>query len=479
MRIRIKQSHILVSALSALFISACGGGSGGLAGIGGSGYISSGTVTSFGSVFVNGVEFETDSSTFEIEDASGTQQGLRIGMVVQVSGSINADGITGTATHINYGDDLEGPVSDITVGVDTRSFTIFGKTVVISAANTAFEDVDFADVNNGNVLEVSGYYDQNGILQASYVERKSLDSNATTIFEIKGLISNLSGSNFEVQGINIDASAANLNDLPDGLQNNQFVEVKGTFSNGLITATEVEGEDSLSESGEVELEGIVTRYVSDSDFDVNGQKVNASTASFSPVGLTISPGSKIEVEGAVINGVLNATEVELREGGAEVSAIVDDIDLPNNSFTLDVLNGHLVTVKLTASTRLEDELGDNDNLLLSELNVGNFVEVQGIESDISTITATRVKRESEIKDIELQGTVTAVPPNAFTVLGVTYPVTVGTEYEDSNEDPVVDLATFLTLITTNPSNPTVISIQDDNELGNLADGIANEVSIED
>jgi len=470
MRIRIKKSYLLGSAVSALIITACGGGGGGLAGIGGSGYISSGTVTSFGSVFVNGVEFETDSSTFEIEDASGTQQGLRIGMVVQVSGSINADGITGTATHINYGDDLEGPVSNITAGVDTRSFTVFGKTVVISAAYTAFEGVDFADVNNGNVIEVSGYYDQNGALQASYIERKSLNSNASTIFEIKGLITNLSGSNFQVLGVNIDASSANLNDLSNGLQNNQFVEVKGTYSNNIITATEVEGEGSLIEGQQVEVEGIVTRYVSISDFDVNGQKVNASAASFSPAGITITAGTKLEVEGTVSNGVLNATEVELREGGAEVSATVNSIDEANNRFTLDVLSGQLVTVQLTTTTRLEDELGDNDNLLLSELNVGNFVDVQGIE-DGSTITATRIKREAEIKETELKGIVTAESVNNFTVLGVTYPVTGVTSYENSN-DSSVDQTAFLALTTL---NQTVISIKDDKP----ADGFANEVSIED
>lgn len=475
MRIRINKSNLVASALGASILTACGGGGGDLAGIGGSGYISSGTVTSFGSVFVNGVEFETDSSTFEIEDASGSQQGLRIGMVVQVSGSINADGITGTATHINYGDDLEGPVSDLIEGVDTTSFKVFGKTVVISAAYTAFEGVDFAGVSNGNVIEVSGYYDQNGALQASYIERKSLNSNASTIFEIKGLITNLSGSNFQVQGVNIDASSANLNDLENGLQNNQFVEVKGTFSNNTITATEVEGEGSLNEGEEVEIEGIVTRYVSNSDFDVNGQKVNASAALFSPSGITITAGTKLEVEGTVSNGVLNATEVELREGGAEVSATVETIDLVNNRFTVDVLSGQLVTVQLTTTTRLEDELGENDNLLLSELNVDDFVEVQGIESDSSTIIATRIKRESEIKDIELQGIVTAESVNDFTVLGVTYPVAGGTSYENSSETSVNQTA-FLALTTL---GQTVISIEDDNEQGNPADGFANEVSIED
>ncbi|MCW9047193.1 MAG: DUF5666 domain-containing protein [Gammaproteobacteria bacterium] len=476
MRIRIKKSYLLGSALSALIISACSDGGGGLAGIGGSGYISSGTVTSFGSVFVNGVEFETDSSTFEIEDASGTQQGLRIGMVVQVSGSINADGITGIATHINYGDDLEGPVSNLNAGVDTTSFEVFGKTIVISAAYTAFEGVDFANISEGNVLEVSGYYDQNGELRASYVELKSQNSDASTIFEIKGLITGLSGSQFQVQGVNIDAFEANLNDLPNGLQNNQFVEVKGTFNNNIITATEVEAEDSLNEGEQVEVEGIVTRYVSNSDFDVNGQKVNASAASFSPAGLTISAGVKLEVEGTVSNGVLNATEIEFREGGAEVSATVNSIDPPNNRFTVDVLSGQLVTVQLTTTTRLEDELGDNDNLLLTELSVGNFVEVQGIESGTSTITATRVKRESEIKDIKLQGIVTAETESNFTVLGVTYPVDPGvTTYEGSSENSVSQ-AVFLGLTE---FGETVISIQDDNDKENPADGYANEVSIED
>lgn len=475
MRIRVKQFYLLICTLSAVMLTACSGG-GDLAGIGGSGYISSGSVTSFGSVFVNGVEFETDSSTFEIEDASGTQQGLRIGMVVQVSGSINADGITGTATHINYGDDLEGPVSDITAGVDvdTRSFSIFGKPIVISAAYTAFEGVDFANVSNGNVLEVSGYYDQNGALQASYIERKSLNSNASSIFEIKGFISALSGTGFQVQGIKIDASAANLNDLQDGLKNGQSVEVKGTFSNNTIMATEVEAEDSLSEYVQVEIEGIVTRYVSNSDFDVNGQRVNASAASISPAGLTISAGTKVEVEGTVTNGVLNATEVELREGSAQVSALVNSIDLLNNSFTVDVLSGQLVTVKLTTSTRLEDDLGSNDNLLLAELNVGDFVDVEGFESNTNTITATRVKRESEEKEIELQGVVTAESANDFTVLGVTYPVDSGTSYENSAEVPVDNQAAFFLLTTL---NQTVIAVKDDKPA--IADGFANEVSIED
>lgn len=96
---------------SALLIAGCSGdsGIGGTAGIGGSGYISSGTITGFGSIFVNGVEFETSSSTFDVDDDNSlSESDLAIGMRVVVTGSVNADGITGTATSVTYDDDLEG-----------------------------------------------------------------------------------------------------------------------------------------------------------------------------------------------------------------------------------------------------------------------------------------------------------------------------------------------------------------------------------
>ena len=64
--------------LAASLSSCGGGGGGGLAsvsnggGIGGSGHSSSGTIDGFGSIFVNGVEFETDEALIEVdgEDAA-------------------------------------------------------------------------------------------------------------------------------------------------------------------------------------------------------------------------------------------------------------------------------------------------------------------------------------------------------------------------------------------------------------------------
>lgn len=63
----IIQKTALTLAVTGALVSCggeSGGGGGGTAGIGGSGFVSKGSITNFGSIFVNGVEFETTNATF-------------------------------------------------------------------------------------------------------------------------------------------------------------------------------------------------------------------------------------------------------------------------------------------------------------------------------------------------------------------------------------------------------------------------------
>jgi len=480
-----KFPFVIPALTAAIMVSACGSsgslGSGDIAGIGGSGFISSGTVTGFGSVFVNGVEFETNSAIFEIEDASLSQSDLRVGMVVQVEGTINPDGVTGTATGIQYSDDIEGPIGSIVENADAteKTLTILGKTIIVSTTETAYEGLTYASIAPGYVIEVSGFEDQSGALRASYIELKSTSYTTASIFEIKGVIENLSGTSFTVQGVNVDASGANLSDLPTGLQSNVLVEVKGTYDGTTIIATEVEAEsnDLSDDADEVELEGLITRYVSNSDFDINGFKVNALNAVFTPSTLEtqLKLGDKVEAEGPMLNGVLVAMEVESRGGSAEASATVGTIDTANNRFTMAILSGQSITVQLTTATRMEDDAGSDDHLLLTELQSGNFVDVKGFESGASTITATQVKRESEVKEVQLQGVVTTpVPTTSVTILGVTFLVDGATDYEDANDLPVSQSA-FIAAATSG----TVVSITDKKLGEGNPIGTADEVEIED
>ena len=119
--------------LLSIVITGCGGGGGGGSvaggGIGGTG-ITNGTVTGFGSVFVNGVEFETSGSSFDVDDDPAAVEGdLDIGMVVTVVGVVNSDGVTGTATSIKYDDEVEGPIAANPVedaDMLTKTFVVLG-----------------------------------------------------------------------------------------------------------------------------------------------------------------------------------------------------------------------------------------------------------------------------------------------------------------------------------------------------------------
>ena len=94
---KIKSIALLMAAAAAL-LSACGGGGSdaGVAGAGGGGggipaatAVSYGTITQFGSIWVNGVEFSTSNASFRVKGQPGAASDLRIGMVVRVDGSIN------------------------------------------------------------------------------------------------------------------------------------------------------------------------------------------------------------------------------------------------------------------------------------------------------------------------------------------------------------------------------------------------------
>ena len=74
------------SSLVAMFgLVACGGGSSSNTNTTAS--TTSGPITSFGSIYVNGVEYETSGVDIYIEDEPASESDLRVGMMVKVEGS--------------------------------------------------------------------------------------------------------------------------------------------------------------------------------------------------------------------------------------------------------------------------------------------------------------------------------------------------------------------------------------------------------
>jgi hypothetical protein len=329
----------LLAAACALLLAcgqlACGelsGGSGGPSaegGIGGSG-ISTGPITGFGSIFVNEIEWFIDDSEIEFDEQPGSEDDLRIGMVVRVEGTIDREAGTGQALRVFFDDDLEGPIESITVSPDglTKDLLVLDRIVRIEAGVTRFDDDEdddsdfgFATIKVGDVIEVSGLIDQNGNIRATHIELEGEIEFGVTEVELTGTIEGFAGgSSFMIGAITVrfdpTGATTDLSDLPGGVQDGLFVEVEGTLTApNEIEADEIELEDEFDDddAGEFSLTGFVQNYVGIDDFFVGSQAVDASGAEFENGNASmLEDGILVEVEGDIVGGVLIADEVEFQ-----------------------------------------------------------------------------------------------------------------------------------------------------------------------
>jgi hypothetical protein len=316
----------LLVTCSSLLVACGGSDSDTTAGIGGTGIVS-GKITGFGSIYVNGGKFEIDNSLFDVDgDTSADQSDLALGMVVRLRVETE-DGILGnTALEVVYDDEIEGPV----IGVMTdpmdptiKTGTVFGKTITFDQANTIFEDTSFANIGEEpdpgvqDVIEVSGFRISPTEITATYV-RFIEDLGPDSEVELRGTITDYSPGlpeTFKIDGITITTDVDTEIEVPNGmLDDGIYVEVEGVIQGPTsVLAEEIESEDEDFDDDvdDISLQGIVSDFTGiGNDFSLGSQRVNASTAQFSPAGLTLANGLDIEVEGQIIGSVLIADEVE-------------------------------------------------------------------------------------------------------------------------------------------------------------------------
>lgn len=225
--------------------SGCGGSSSGSGEDADNTVASRGVVTGFGSVYVNGTRFDTTGTQFSVDDEIGDESDLRVGMIVTVKGSKNANGATGQASHILYDNELKGPVSSITphpTDATRKTLVILGQTVEVNADTTIDDDggLTFDTLQLNDAIEVSGFNSTTGLI-ATHLE---LQDNALEI-EITGEIENLNPASFEINGFAVSYDVNTELDDIAALANGLLVEVEGQL-NGLgdtLIAAKIEGED--------------------------------------------------------------------------------------------------------------------------------------------------------------------------------------------------------------------------------------------
>jgi hypothetical protein len=457
----MKNIKLIILSFILSFAAGCGGGGGGsdtpvvnpppqppVGGIGRTG-IAMGPISTFGSVVVNGVRYDTSSASFSVNGVSGSQDDLRVGQVITVSGTIDDNGVDGNADEVNFDDNVKGPIQSIDLG--TSQIVVLGQTVLISPETSFDDSISPASIDGlsvDDIVEISGLVDASGRITATRIELKPVG----TEFEVLGIVSAHNAANFEfnINNLVVDYSGATLDNF-SGRQINDgdFVEAKGLTlnGNGQLVATRVElknGLPGVADGVHIEIQGFITRFASATDFDVTGLPVTTTANTVyeggdaADLGLNI----KVEVEGDVdSNGVLVATKVDIRRAKAvRATANVDSVNAGANSL---ILLG--ITVSVDAMTRLEDKSSaDVRPLTLADINAGDYVEVRGGElpAGSGAILATILEREDADPDTILQGFVETITDPSFAILGVTIQTGAGTIFRGVNDSVITSTDFF-------------------------------------
>jgi len=461
----MKNINLIICSIILTLAARCGGSSGGgstpvdsnpppVGGIGRTG-VAVGPISTFGSVVVNGVRYETGSAVFTINGVAGSQDDLRVGQVITIEGTIDDNGVDGDADEVNFDDNVKGPIESIDIALS--QIVVLGQTVLINPETSFDDSISPASIDGltvDDIIEVSGLVDANGRITATRIESKP----AGTELEVLGNVSNLDSANFlfNINNLVVDYSGATLDNFSGGqITDGDFVEAKGMSVGpaGELIASRVELKNTLpnvADGDHIEIQGFITRFVSAQDFDVTGFPVTTTANTVFEGGdvTDLSLNIKVEVEGDVDgNGVLVATKVDIRRAKAvRATANVDSVNAGTDS--LVVLG---ITVNVDALTRLEDKSdADVRPLTLADINAGDYIEVRGDEFPAGSgeILATILEREDADTEAILQGFIETITDPSFTILGVTIQTGGGTVFRDVN-DAVISSTEFFNQVASN------------------------------
>lgn len=380
-------------AASIFVLTACGGGGGSSTTSSTAKTVSyqrayaSGRVAGFGSVIINGVHYdETTANVVDDDGVAHASTDLKLGMMAEVQasdfGQTNSV-TTATAQSITVKSLMRGPVESSTAD----SLVIFGQTVKVTAT-TVFDTSlvgGLAAVKTGDVVKIYGTLDTvSGVYTATRIEPKS----GAELFSLRGSVTSYDAisKTLAIGPTLIDVSAVVL---PDGITAGSLVRVKLQVSPVMGKWVAVSVKSGLStphDNDHSEVEGTITDFTSASAFSVDGLPVDASKAVFPDGSVNLVKGTRVEVEGAVVSGVLVATKVEIKtdkdeqDQGFDIEGAITALDTLKSTLVV-----HGVTVNFTGTVTLVGGV-------IADLIVGAKVEVLGaLAADGTAVNATQIK----------------------------------------------------------------------------------------
>ncbi|MGB5470395.1 MAG: DUF5666 domain-containing protein, partial [Woeseiaceae bacterium] len=282
-----------------------------------------GTITGFGSVIANGIQFNTDTATVTMNGEPGNLSDLRVGMVVSIRGTVNGETGAAVASQIRFSHEAEGPVRNIN-RLQNR-FVVLGQTVMFDEL-TVFDNMTMDDFADGNMVRVSGQWRSEQRIQATHVHRIANAYAPGMTLQVKGEISglNVATQHFNIGTQSCDYSAAALEPGDASLANGLYVEVSSSspMSEGDMLLDRIQARDRDRDKDQLcdadcdfEIEGYVSSFTSATEFDVDGQPVTTTAATVFVNGTvdTLALDVKLAVDGTLDEaGVLVADRIVFR-----------------------------------------------------------------------------------------------------------------------------------------------------------------------
>ncbi|MEN9384895.1 MAG: hypothetical protein RL323_2038, partial [Pseudomonadota bacterium] len=345
----------------------------------------------------------TASTVFDLTLPAGLSS-VQVNQVLEVYGYVDAQG-TYTATRIELEDNTSSyKIRGFVTNLNTTQKTLQIGTAVIHYGAVASLPTNLADGKMARIeldpTPVSPDHWTATRLTISEVFGSGTITSGLKA-EIEGVVTSFtSATQFSVNGVPVNASGVSA--LPAGLALGSSVEVKGTLTNGVLTATEVSLEDSSSSgvSREFEVHGLIeTLDTVAQTLLVRGVTINYATAQFKDgTASNLSAGVAVEIKGVLNSAgtLVTATQIgfedldnERSTTGYEVTGAVSGLNSTNKTF---VVRG--VTVDYSSAT-FEDGT-------LSNLANSAIVEVKGTPVN-NILKASRIKFEDLDDDSQSSG----------------------------------------------------------------------------
>jgi len=265
-----------------------------------------GTITELNSATVNGIRYDTNATNVIVNGQPGNVSDLKLGQVVALEGEVNFSNATGRAAAIGYSASIIGPVENIDATLDR--LIVLGQTVLTSADTVFDPSIDpdtFAGLLDGATIQISGLRNADGDMMAMRIEPDTTSIGVQLIGTVAGL--DLANMLFSVDRLTVDYSSATVIDLPMGMPTDGLlVIIRGSLANGVLVVNEIAGIMNLTATpGERgHLGGIITRFSSPTDFDLNGFPIttNANTSYASGVVGDLVANAEVTIDGNVSPG---------------------------------------------------------------------------------------------------------------------------------------------------------------------------------